>query len=737
VFRGLTVLLTITALLSWPAPPPAAPLKPVVTTYFGHRVVDRYRYLERLNDPAVQKYFRQQADYTNAVLARLGSGREKIRADVARLSDAGASVSTIFRAGNRVFYLERPPGANDARLMMLDPGSAPRLLLDPDALAKSTGSKAHLSLSTVLPSPDGAYVAVGIVPGGAEVETHTRIVDAASGSLLPEDIPRTWFGATAWAPDGKTLFYNQLPQLKPGQSQNDRELRSIVYRHTVGGTSADPAVFGIGLDPHVSFVPTDGPYVGISPASSYAIGVNSHGVQNELTLYVAPVAALTASGSIPWRKIADVSDAVTGFDVNGSTLYLQSHKNASRYKVTTIDLSDTGQTAANATTIVPTSEIVIQQIAVAQDGLYVRGILGGIANLRRVPLAASGASSAVSEVKLPFAGTLQEFTTDPRVPGALIGLVSWTKPLLVYALDANGALADTGIVKLPKIDTSLYTSIEVKSRSEDGTLVPLSIVMRRGAKLDGSNPAYLEAYGAYALDIDPYFLRTQLAWLDQGGIYAVSHVRGGGEYGEDWHLAGKDALKHHTFDDAVGAARYLIDNKYTSAAHLAIEGTSAGGIMVGGAITRHPELFAAALDVVGWTDPLRSEAADPNGTTNVPEFGSVSTKAGFSALSMMDAYHHIVDGRKYPAVLAVTGINDPRVAPWHPAKFVARLQQASASGRPVLLRVDYDAGHGLLAASRAQRISLLTDEFSFLLWQCGSPLFSGIPTNIRSMSPAK
>ncbi|MBV8074293.1 MAG: prolyl oligopeptidase family serine peptidase, partial [Candidatus Eremiobacteraeota bacterium] len=202
--------------------------------------------------------------------------------------------------------------------------------------------------------------------------------------------------------------------------------------------------------------------------------------------------------------------------------------------------------------------------------------------------------------------------------------------------------------------------------------------------------------------------------------------------GQDWYEAGKGLQKQHTIDDAIGAARYLIANKYTSPSHLAIEGTSAGGIMVGGAITQHPELFAAALDVVGDTDELRSEDADPNGATNVPEFGSPKTKAGFAQVYAIDAYQHVKDGTAYPAVMAATGINDPRVAPWQAAKFVARLQQATSSGRPVLLRVDYDAGHGMLAASLAQRVSLLTDEFTFLLWQCGSPLFAAYPTRIAS-----
>jgi prolyl oligopeptidase len=726
MFRELSLVVAVAA-IAWPAAPPPAPLKPVTDDYFGHRLVDPYRYFEHLDDPVVQRFFRRQADYTDAVLGRLGPGREKIRADVTRLIDAGSAVFGINRVPGRLFYLERPPGADDARLMVRDTDRAtPRLLLDPDALAKNPGSKAHLAISNVLPSPDGTHVAVGVVPGGAEYATHTRIVDVANGALLQEDFPRTWFGATAWASDGKTIFYNQLPELRAGESENDRELRSITYRHALGSTAADVPVFGIGLDPKVGFVPTDLPFVNISPVSPYAIGVIAHGVQNEQTIYVARVSDLLAGASIPWRKLADVDDDVTSFDLQGSHMYLLSHKDASRYKVTTVDLSQPDQTAANAATIVPASDTVVQQIAVAQDGLYVRGILGGIAHLRRL----SFSTNAIADVELPFPGTLQEFSTDPRLPGAVLGLVSWTKPLLVYDLNEAGALTDTGIRKPPNIDVSGYTAIEVKAPSADGTMVPLSVVMRRGTKLNGSNPTYLEAYGSYGLDIDPYFLGTELAWLDAGGIWAVAHVRGGGEYGEDWHVAGKGPTKQHTIDDAIGAARYLIAKNFTSHAHLAIEGTSAGGIMVGGAITQHPELFAAALDIVGWTDGLRSEAAEPNGATNVPEFGSAKTQSGFDALYVMDAYQHVVDGRKYPAVMAMTGINDPRVAPWQPAKFVARLQRASTSGRPVLLRVDYDAGHGLLAASRKQSIAMRTDGFSFLLWQCGSPLFAGIPPRI-------
>jgi len=725
-----TAVLALLA-VAWPAMPPAVSPQAVVDQYpDGRTLVDPYRQLENLSSAPVQAHFRAEATYTEGVLARLGPGRERLRADIGRLIDAGAVVTSLQRTANAVFYLERPAGANDARLMVRFDNAAPRLLLDPDALGKRLGSTAHLSISNLLPSPDSSHIAVGLVPGGAEHETHTRIVATATGTILDDDLPRTWFGATAWSPDGTTLFYNQLPAVGAGH-EAERELRSTVYRHRLGDRAPDAPVFGIGVDPSVAFVPTDDPFVYVQNESKYAIGGIAHGVQNEQTLYVAPVAAVAGGGRIPWRKIADVEDDVVSFDVHGSTAYLVTHKDASRFKVTALRLDDPNATAATAVTAVPAGQGVIQQVAVASDALYIRGINGGPAQLQKLRWSSDGSPGPVTDVALPFAGTLADFVTDARAPGAVLGLTTWTKPLLVYGLDAQGKLADTEIRKPPNIDTSGYESREVSVSSTDGAMVPVSIVMKRGTHLDGSNPTYLEAYGSYGLNIDPYFLGTRFAWLDAGGVFVVAHVRGGGEYGEDWHVAGKGPTKQHTIDDVVAAARYMIAQKYTAPAHLAIEGTSAGGITVGGAITQHPELFAAALDVVGVTNALRSET-EPNGPGNVPEFGSSKTPEGFRQLYAMDAYSHIVDGRHYPAVLGVTGINDPRVAPWQVAKFVARMRRASSSGRPVLMRVDYDAGHGFLAASRNQTVALLTDEFSFLLWQCGSRDFAAIPATVTA-----
>jgi prolyl oligopeptidase len=326
----------------------------------------------------------------------------------------------------------------------------------------------------------------------------------------------------------------------------------------------------------------------------------------------------------------------------------------------------------------------------------------------------------VESIKLPFEGAIQSLVTNPTEAGAWLELVGWTKPPLWYSVNAKSTIEDTRIVPPSPVDFSQIVSEEVKAKSADGTMVPLSIVHKRGIMMDGSNPTLLDGYGAYGITLDPAFRPTLLAFFERGGIYAVAHVRGGGEYGEDWHNAGRLMTKQHTIDDFIACAQYLIAQMYTSPARLAGQGTSAGGITIGGAITQRPDLFAAALIRVGDSDALRSELM-ASGPANIPEFGTVKQLDGFRALYAMDAYQH-VKPNAYPAVLLTTGANDPRVAPWQAAKMTARLQASTNSGKPVLLRVDYDAGHGM-GSTKSQRDSELADELAFLFWQFGSPDF--------------
>jgi prolyl oligopeptidase len=295
-------------------------------------------------------------------------------------------------------------------------------------------------------------------------------------------------------------------------------------------------------------------------------------------------------------------------------------------------------------------------------------------------------------------------------------LEGWVASPRYYSYEPKTkTLVDTKLVPPSPVDFSSVTSEEVRAKSADGTLVPLSVLHTKTFAKDGSHPTFVQGYGAYGVSIEPGFGPLGLAWLERGGVAAYCHARGGGELGDGWHRDGMLSRKQHSIDDMIACAEWLVDNRYTSPANLAADGGSAGGILVGGAITQRPELFAAALIRVGVSNPLRWGLGD---RLNVPEFGSVDTKEGFDALFAMDAYSHVKPGTRYPAVLLTTGVNDPRVPPWQAAKMAARLQAATSSGKPILLRVDYDAGHG--GSTAAQWIAELADEQAFLLSQLGS-----------------
>jgi prolyl oligopeptidase len=683
--------------------------------YYGFKVADPYRYMENLKDPAVQAWFKGQNDYTRAVLERI-PGRRALLARIKELDESTPALVGYVRAmpGGRIFYTKRLASEEVTRLYVREGWTgAEKLLLDPTKFESAGGP--HYSISYAAPSFDGRYVAVGVSQGGSE-DAVLRVVETSTGRETGDAIDRTQWGSPSWLPDGRSFVYNRLQKLGPKSVPTDRELYSRSYLHVLGSDpEKDPMVFGSGL-PGVQIEAADLPFVSTSPGSSHAIGLVAHGVTNEVTLYVAPLESLTSS-PIPWKKFCDVEDDVTGFDVRGDDLYLQSHKDASRYKVLHTRLTDPD--VARADVVVQPGEAVIRNIGASSDALYVQELDGGLGRLVRVPYA----SGKAEQVSLPFDGSLSITSTEPRLPGAVMWLSSWTNAGGLYSYDPGSKqLSDTRLQPVGPFDKPAdVESVEVKVKSYDGTMVPLSIVRKKGLTLDGSHPTRLDGYGAYGITLDPYFDPTVLAWLEHGGVYAVAHVRGGGEYGEDWHLAAKLLTKPNTWKDFIACAQYLIDQKYTSPSRLAIEGGSAGGITIGRSITERPDLFAAAIDGVPMSDTVRTEFT-PNGPPNIPEFGTVKTQDGFKALYEMSAYAHVKDGTAYPAVMLTTGFNDPRVASWQPGKMAARLQAATSSARPVLLRVDYDAGHGF-GSTKSQRQVQRADEWSFELWQFGVPGF--------------
>ncbi len=699
--------------------PPKTPVREVTEDYFGTKVTDPYRWLENTKDPEVVAWMKAQNDYTRAVLARI-PGRDQLLTRIKALDNSGSVVSELQVWGGRYFYLKTEPGSDNRKLYLRDSLAAEeRLLLDPEKLTTADGR--HFSIDYFQPSPDGKYVAYGISPGGSE-NSVLHVLESATGKVLGDTIDRAQFGQPSWLPDD-SFFYTRAQKLEPDSPPTAQYQKLRCYRHVLG---ADPdkeaAVFGYDVLPNVKVTEDDFSFLAFSPgAPKFLLGLVVHGVQREVDVYVTAFDG--SQGWKPeWKKAVDAADDVTGFDLHGDSLFLLSHKDASRFKVLRTSLANPD--LAHATTIVPASEVVVVGISAAGDALYMQDLDGGIGRLRRLPYD----GGEIQEVKLPFDGAIQSLSANPTVPGAWLELTSWTKSPLWYALDAGtGKLTDTGLVAPSPVDYSGIESEEVKAKSADGTMVPLSIVHKRGMAMDGSHPTWLEGYGAYGITIDPAFRPTLLAFFEHGGVFAVAHVRGGGEYGEDWHLAGKKLTKQHTIDDMLAGANYLIEHKYTSPAHLAGEGTSAGGITIGGAITQRPDLFGAALIRVGDSDTLRSELM-ASGPANIPEFGTVKDPDGFKALYAMDAYQHVKPNTAYPAVLLTTGANDPRVAPWEAAKMTARLQACTDSGKPVLLRVDYDAGHGL-GSTKTQNDELLADELAFLFWQLGVPEYQPAQTN--------
>jgi len=710
--RATALLCALTATVATAqTKPPVAPVKDVTDTYFGVAVNDPYRYMEDMKDPEVIAWMKAQADYTRVVLDRIPQ-RAVLLSEIQKYGDAAPSRTFGIQVnGNDIYYYKRLASENIPKLYgRKGIGGKERLLVDPEAMKGPENQ--HYAIDWFSPSPDNKYIAYGLSLGGSE-QSVLHVKDVATGKETGDLINRANFGPPGWTSDNR-LLYNRLQKLAPDAPPAEKYVNSRVYLHPLGSDpEKDVAILGPGVAPGVTIDPASIPSAGTIPGSRHAVGVVANGVEREQTIYVATIESL-AAGKPDWKKVVDPSDDVTDLTLIGDDLYLLSHKGASRFKVLKLDLKEPD--LAKAGMVMPPSESVVTGLAAAKDALYVRRMNGSTSDLLRVPYTAGAKPVAV---KLPFDADIAALATDVRVPGVIYEAGAWTRYGGFYSYDPRTSkVTDTGLQPQGPYDNlDELVATEVKVPSHDGTLVPLSIVHRKGLKLDGANPTILYGYGAYGISQTPSYGPTFLPWFRRGGILAVAHVRGGGEYGQDWYKGGYKGTKPNTWKDAIACAEWLIANKYTATPRLAILGGSAGGILVGRSITERPDLFGAAIDAVPVSDSLRMELS-ANGVPNIPEFGSVKTEEGFKALYAMSSYHHVKDGTAYPATLVPTGINDPRVDAWEAGKMAARLQAASTSGKPVLLRIDYDAGHGI-GSTKKQAYEERADEFAFLFWQLG------------------
>lgn len=699
--------------------PPIAPVRTVTETFFGQTASDPYRYMEDAKSPEMLTYLHAQSDYASTVLDAI-PGRQAMQNRINSLSEAGVQISGVQITGvaatPRVFYYKLMPGETTKKLYTRNGfKGAEQLLFDPQAISKP-GERYALDFYTA--SPDGRHVIVGMAAGGSE-ETLIRVVEVAAARDMGMMIDHIGFAdSTAWAPDSRSFFYNRLPITKAGEVKN-RYLRSQAWHHVLGRSlDKDELVLAQGM-PGVTLADVDIPAVAPTADGKYLIGKIEHGDAREISLYVAEASAqgLPVGG---WRKAVEPKDEVTDYASYSNGLYLLTHKNAPRYKVVRTSLSRPD--LATATTIVAHGDTVISELKVAQDALYIRELNGGVDRLQRLNFSNSVFSGGKLEfVRLPFDLAIRQLITDPKRPGAILRLEGWTEaPRYVSVEERTANIADTGLQPKPSVDFSAIDEVRLMVTAKDGVKVPISLIYKKGTTLNANNPTLLRAYGAYGFTQVPSFSPASMAWLERGGIIGTCHVRGGGEFGEEWHRGGQKLTKPNSWRDLIACAEYMVERRFTRKEKMAIQGGSAGGITVGRALTERPDLFAAVVPTVGVLDALRMEFT-PNGPPNIPEFGSVKTAEGFKGLWAMSSFHQVQDGANYPAVLLMHGVNDPRVEVWHSAKMAARLQAAVANNRnskPVLLRLDYDAGHGV-GSTRSQRNAELADVYSFLLWQFG------------------
>ena len=687
--------------------PPKAEARNVTDEYFGQKINDPYRWMENLKADETQKWFKGQADYAKNYLERLPM-RDEIFKELTALSDTGARVGGIRPRGNLFFYTKRNPGEQDNKLYVREGmNGAERLLVDPTRI--TDGGK-RFSLGGWNVSWDGKYVSYIVYAGGSE-NGEMRVIETATGKDTGERIDRTRFGAGSWLPDGKTFLYPRMQKLAAGAPPTDLYQKVRVYRHTLGtNPDTDKAVFGFDVNPNLSFDQKMLTFIVTDPNWKYVFAYTNSGVSPNNEIYVAPLDAM-GQAQIPWRKIASLDDEVSNWDLHGDDLYLTIYKNAPRYKIIRTSLSKPDLKTAEL--FFSGGEAIVEGETAQPDAMYVQTLDGGTRKIYRVDYKTKKAEP----IKLPYNGSAYINGTESSADGIYFSIDSWTKSAAHFKYDPKtGTATNTNLIPPIPIDMSNVEFVNAKARSYDGTMIPLVIIYKKGLKRDGSNPTLMNGYGAYGIEnTSAFFYPGILPWVNRGGVMVFAGIRGGGEYGEEWHLAGKGATKPNTWKDFIACAEYLIAEKYTSPKHLGIEGGSAGGILISNAIAERPELFGAAIDQVGLNDILRAETTS-NGIPNIPEFGTFTTEEGFKNLLAMDGYLKIKDGVKYPAVLLTTGINDPRVEPWMSAKMAARLQAATTSGKPVLLRVDYDAGHGI-GSTQKQRNEELADTYAFLFQQ--------------------
>ena len=699
--RALIVALSLAGLVQVPAAETQTQKKPVTDEYQSVKVEDDYQWLEKDDDPAVKAWSDAQNQKTRGYIDKLPDRAAIEKQLTDWFAKTSPSYSGLVSRPGILFAMKFQPPKQQPMLVTLtsaDDLKSEKIVLDPNAL----DSKGTTAIDWFEPSRDGKYVAVSISQGGSEDGT-LHIYETSNGKALPDSIAHVQYptagGSAAWNAEGTGIFYTRFPR-KGEKPDADLNFYQQVYFHKVGTADTDDT-YSIGKEfPRIAEIKLEGSHDG-----KFILATVANGDGGDFAHYL-----LGPDGN--WKQLTKFEDQIKAARLGrDNALYLLSRADAPRGKVLRMPLDNPALAAA--TTIVPSSDAVIQSIEPTANALYVHDLLGGPSQIRCFDL--DGQNARLIAIPQISAVSEMESLEDNSL---LFRDVSFTEPAAwFHVVDPTKSPVKTALVNTSPVS---FADIEVTremATSKDGTKIPLNIVRKKGTKQNGNNPTLLYGYGGYGISMSPSFDFTRRVWFDRGGVYVVANIRGGGEFGEEWHKAGNLTKKQNVFDDFAAAAKYLIDQKWTRPEKLALLGGSNGGLLMGALITQHPELMRAVVSFVGIYDMLRVELA-PNGAFNVTEFGTVKDPDQFKALYAYSPYHHVTNGAKYPSILFMTGANDGRVAPYHSRKMTARLDEANKSTNPILLRTSSSAGHGI-GTALSERIKQLADEYSFLFAQLG------------------
>jgi prolyl oligopeptidase len=667
---------------------------PATTTYHGVDVTEDYRWLEDSSSEQTVQWTQAQQARTRAYLDAI-PWRPALRARVEELLRGASTQYLVLRSGGELFFALKEQRPRQRPLLVsltdLDDPATEHVVLDPLEIDPS----GETNIDWYVPSPDGSRVAVSLSEHGNEDGT-LHVYDVATGAHVGTPIPHVnvMGGSTTWRHDGKALWYTLPADVGFRQQVWFRDLETGTDTIDLTGPFADEQI--------------SENFLSSSPDGRWVMDRVQKGDGGEWQIFVRGQQAGSA-----WWQVADIPDRCVHAVLGESALFLLSRHGAPRGQVLKLPLAD-GATVSDAETVIRASDRAIDDFSVTRSTVWVVELDGGPQHLRRFDTS----GRELAPVDIPPVSSVSSYSA--RLTRLRPDLVAWMGASYTdaggwWVSGDGGEPRPTALRTTVSVDLSGYVVTREMATSKDGTLVPISVIAAPDTPRDGSTPTLLVAYGGYGISLVPTFNPERLLWLEQGGVYAVANIRGGGEYGEEWHEGGRLTTKQNCFDDFIACAEHLTSAGYTGHDRLAILGGSNGGLLMGAVLTQRPDIARAVVAAVPVLDSLRSETST-NGVYNVTEFGTVEDPEQFAALLAYSPYHHVEDRTSYPAVLLTAGEHDTRVDAWHAKKMTARLQAATRSEHPVLLRME--AG-GHLDGSLDQMVEESTDIHSFLFDQLG------------------